>query len=216
MENSLCAYFKPEIRKSGQDLFLKDVVSLSIASDAQIQAFIKTGTGSRVGFLAEKISSRCFSATCTCPVASKGSFCKHIWATLLKVEQKYPDFLENKQDIEIETTTNKPKADAYQNKQAEFKKNQYEKQKQYAKQKRIEQKKKRNPEPLPSYPTEVQKALDYFSDNGFPLESELTLEALKLAKKKLSRIFHPDLGGSHAEIVILNQQVEVLISFIQK
>lgn len=213
---SLGAYFKPEVKKNGQDLFLKDVISLSIASDTQIQSFIKAGTGSRVKFLAEKISSKSFTATCTCPIANKGSFCKHMWATLLKVEQKHPDFLENKQDLEIQAAAAKPEASAYKAKQTEFKKTQYEKQKLYAKQKRQELKKKKNPEPTTLFPGDVQKALDYFSENGFPLESELTVDAIKLAKKKLSRIFHPDLGGSHGEIVTLNQQVEILFNFLQK
>ena len=39
-------------------------------------------------------------------------------------------------------------------------------------------------------------------------------EALKNAKKKLSRVFHPDIGGSHQESVDLNVNYDILIRFM--
>ena len=39
-------------------------------------------------------------------------------------------------------------------------------------------------------------------------------EILKTAKKQLSRVFHPDKGGSHEEMVTLNANFDVLMEFL--
>lgn len=43
------------------------------------------------------------SADCTCPLSKKGQLCKHIWATLLTVADRRPDFLDGKEEIEKRT-----------------------------------------------------------------------------------------------------------------
>jgi hypothetical protein len=40
-------------------------------------------------------------------------------------------------------------------------------------------------------------------------------DILAEAKRKLSRIFHPDKGGTHEESVELNQNCEILLRFIK-
>jgi hypothetical protein len=150
--------------------------------------------------------------------------CKHIWATLLKAEDSHSDFLEGKNEISLgeisplsaeherpghtkRSKTVKPDPTeaqtAFKKKQKDYQKQNYEKQKQRAKEFKASKKKA-----LPSQiPPTLEKAFHYFSKNGFPMETNLSLESLALAKKKLSRIFHPDLGGSHEEILELNRNL---------
>ncbi len=209
----LSEYFKPEYRKAGEDDFRKDLVHLSIAADTQVQAFIKAGSGVRVHLSSKAISSSQIVARCSCPTFGKGVMCKHIWATILATEDKHPDFLESKTDISAIEIEEKPEVAQRKAKQAEFKKAQSDRLKERNKQQRLEKKKeKRASSKLAvSYPPEVQAALDYFDENGFPLKDDLTEQSIHFAKKKLARVFHPDIGGSHDEITTLNHHSEVLL-----
>ncbi|MEZ0392122.1 MAG: SWIM zinc finger domain-containing protein [Pseudobdellovibrionaceae bacterium] len=209
-------YFKPEVQKNGEDYFRKGLVHLSIASDTQVQAFIKAGTGARVHLAAVAISSSEMTARCTCPIFSKGSLCKHIWATLLAVEKKHPDFLDSKSEIVATVAAESPGTSERKAKQAEFKKAQSARLKERNQQQRLEKKqlKRSAQQAVPSYPPEVQAAFDYFDENGFPLKDDLSEESIRLAKKKLARIFHPDLGGHHKEITTLNHYSEILMKIL--
>jgi uncharacterized Zn finger protein len=204
MENKLEAFFKPEVRSHGTREFQKGLVALSSMNDTGIMAYVKAGSGAKVQFQSEGVASQSFVAKCSCPVFKKGRFCKHIWATVLAVEEKYSDFLESKvtiEKLEIEEPLKADRPQRYTQRQTQ----------------RQNQKQKVRP---PSrhqiqLPDEVQEALRYFSSNGFELESELNEDSLRIAKKKLSLIFHPDRGGSHGEILTLNENYEILNRFIQ-
>jgi hypothetical protein len=209
----ICECFKPEIQKGGEDYFRKDLVYLSIAADTQVQAFVKVSNGVRVLLKSQAISSTEAEAICSCPGFSRGQLCKHIWATLLAVEKKHPDFLESKETIfamKIEESSALKERKA---KQREFKETQSARVKENNKRQRLEKKKQKQSarESDPSYPPAVQAALDYFDQNGFPRKELLNGKGIQLAKKKLSYIFHPDKGGTHEEILTLNHYSEVLL-----
>ena len=71
--------------------------------------------------------------------------------------------------------------------------------------------------PAPVYlPQDVEMALAYYSQNGFDFKETLDEESLSLARKKLSRIFHPDVGGSHQESLELNNNFDILLKYINK
>ncbi|MGZ5280476.1 MAG: SWIM zinc finger family protein, partial [Pseudobdellovibrionaceae bacterium] len=195
----------------------------------------------RVSLSADDVASELFTATCSCPAASKGTLCKHIWATLLTVEDKRPDFFDGKQEIEKKSPAHDEESpapakfskpfikpppkplteaqiqskEAYKAKQNDYRKQQYQKQKQRLKDIKQDKKKSKNALPAPTLPEDVERAMAYFSDNGFPLENPPRSETVQLAKKKLSRIFHPDIGGSHDEILELNKHCETIFDFIE-
>ena len=209
----LSEYFKPEIRKKGEDYFRKDLIYLSIAADTQVRALVKAGTGARVHLKSRAISSTEIEALCSCPTFAKSHFCKHIWATILAVEKKHPDFLESKEKIlamAAEETSENLERKA---KQAEFKKTQAVRLRERNKQQRLEKKKLKRIDRSAEVARapEVQEALDYFKQNGFT-PNELTNEkSILLAKRELSRIYHPDKGGTHEEILTLNRHSLILI-----
>ena len=208
-------FFKPEVRKSGFDYIKKNAVFISVNSDTLIEGFVKGSTSARVSFKAQSIEDKTFFAQCNCPSSAKGQLCKHIWAVLLVVEGKYSDFLSSKTMIEKKSTEDNPKQSAFKEKQNDYKKQQYQKQKLRNKAIKEEKKKSKFQPVRPEYPEEVEKALLFFEQNGFPLQIPFEEEALKNAKKKLSRVFHPDIGGSHQESVDLNVNYDVLIRFQQ-
>jgi hypothetical protein len=106
----------------------------------------------------------------------------------------------------------------YKEKQSHFKKQQYEKQKTWAKQKRLQKKEKlgeiKEPQPREKYSARIEDGLEFFTANGFAMEDLPTMDALNLARKHLSRVFHPDKGGTHAEAIALNHHFETLSGFI--
>lgn len=61
-----------------------------------------------------------------------------------------------------------------------------------------------------TYPEDIQAALDYFAQNGFPMPEGPDADIVSEAKKKLSRVFHPDKGGTQDEITELNRHSEAL------
>lgn len=165
----------------------------------------------------------------------KGQFCKHIWSALLKTQLSHPTFLEEKTKIEKEkisaettfkaknpSSFKKPEMSAeqldrklkFQEKQSQYRKEQYKIQSQ--RQKDFKKSKKNSTEKTSSsIPREVEATLDYFKQNGFIFESPYAITEVNLAKKKLSRVFHPDVGGSHEEILQLNKNCEIIVNYIK-
>ena len=148
-------FFKPEVRKAGESLLKKGAVFLKLGSDVQVDSYIRGSTSAKVSFRSDSISSNEFSVDCSCALSKKGQFCKHIWATLLLVENKTPDFLESKTSFEkvmrasSSSATAQPLADTvlddtvsprakvisqsqidYKKRQADFRKQAYQDQKQ--------------------------------------------------------------------------------------
>lgn len=212
-------FFKPETRNSGLALVKKDKVSLAYTGDTEVQAFVKSTSVIKVILKVQSIASTAIHAHCNCPQSSKGQFCKHIWATLLVINQKKPDFLDAKYSLEkstqiigVKTEIQQLKKENYKLKQADYRKEQYQKQKQRLKDHK--KSKNRNFEDN-SYPPAIELALKYFLENGFALRESPNEESISAAKKKLSRVFHPDLGGSHSEILELNKQAQVLLKFFK-
>ena len=222
IENSLGLNFKPEERHRGADLVYKEAVVLASTSDTTVRAFIKT---IKVSLQAEGVETTQFQASCSCPLARKGTACKHIWAVLLKLEEKNCDFLNSKQILEINSSGSNnsgaggpapEKAAAAKQRQADYRKQQYDKQKARAKDYR------RARRGLPSEgagvdhePPLVAEARAYFVKNGFFENEPLSLEPLLNAKRLLSRVFHPDKGGSHEETVELNRHFEHLRDYLK-
>lgn len=227
-------FFKPEVRSSGQSLFTQGKVSLSQPSDTEIVAFIRISSPLKVSLKSKSVSSATVYADCNCPAGKKDLFCKHIWAALLATEAKTPEFFEDKTEIEKMSSTAftaptakaKPtaQASAYEEKQAAYKAQQKEKQAlyrkiQYQKQKLRVNTLKMNKKGVPvqpEFPSDIEKALSFFSQNGFELRESMNKEIVASAKKKLARIFHPDRGGTHEEILELNSNSDILTKFISK
>lgn len=213
----LSPFFKAEVKSGGKKLFQLEKVNLTSKSETNIQAFIKTSPPFRVNLIAAAMNSVGFSATCNCPVAKKGRFCKHIWATLLCAEENYPDFLVGKTEIStVEQSSTEPsKADLRKEEQkqkaSEYRKEQYQK---------IKQKKRMHAPPSSTtemnYPDEVAVALEYFKQNGFEMPDGPDPVQVNEAKKKLSRFFHPDRGGTHEESVELNEHCQVLNLYLKQ
>ena len=204
-------FFKPEARSSGSELFRKGAVILSRMSDTEVQFFIKGSSPLKILFTSETIASPIFFASCTCPIFNKGQLCKHIWASLSLLDEKQADFLSEKTEIEKKEVAKK-KSDLKE-KQNEYRQQQYQKQKERLKAQKLE-KQGRTPVEI-SVPRPIAEAMKYFLQNGFPMENPPDEDQLKTAKKKLARIFHPDLGGSHNEIVELNENFEILQRFVR-
>ena len=185
------ACFKPEDRTRGEDLFNRDLVNLGSASDTTVRATIKASGAPRVALNTEDVTSTSFSAECTCPPFKKGHLCKHIWATLLKLDSREADFLNAKTDASaVEKAAAAPKRNDAQRERAE----QF---KEKAKALRRERKGLAPKATRPEYPGEVEEALTYFRENGFDLAADLDLDRALEAKRALARIFHPDRGGTH-------------------
>lgn len=104
----------------------------------------------------------------------------------------------------------------YKEQQAKYRKEQYQKQKLRLKELKKKLKEKEQTQGKVELPSDIEAALQYFSTNGIELRSKLNKEDIGAAKKKLARVFHPDLGGSHNEILELNKFSDVLISYVSK
>jgi len=218
-------HFKPEARSKGQTLFEKEKVSLPRPSDTEIHLFVRDSSGFKVIFKSSALQDPELSVFCTCPKFKKGQFCKHIWASILSVRQNTPDFLSSKKKlviqlpIEAERPSPSISKDFYQavqesqkKKQVEYRKQQYQRQKMWKKERKFG----KEEAPSPSvYPPQIHEALKYFDDNGFSLSEDLSKESLGIAKKQLARIFHPDRGGNHSEILELNHFSQILESYIK-
>lgn len=218
-------FFKPEVRSSGRIFVTKGKVSQSQPSDTEIQTYIRASTSFKVIFKSDSVGSKTLTVDCTCPQSKKGQFCKHIWAALLTVDKENPDFLESKTELQkkIQSSSEPAKtkqsqsqahADsqaAYKLKQADYRKEQYQKQKQRLKD---QKRSKKNAPDSAEFPPAVELALKYFLENGFPLRDSLNKASVGTAMKKLARVFHPDVGGSHSEILELNKFADILVKFL--
>ncbi|OFZ31743.1 MAG: hypothetical protein A2622_04015 [Bdellovibrionales bacterium RIFCSPHIGHO2_01_FULL_40_29] len=225
-------FFKPEVRSSGRTILVQDKISITQPSDTEIVAYIRVSPPLKVSLKTKSISSDTVFVDCNCPASKKDLLCKHIWAALLATEQENPDFFENKIELEklkfASQATANPKltaqSKAYEDKQTAYKEQQKEKQSLYRKVQYQKQKlrmtdyknKKNNPPEQPAFPRDVENALNFFSQNGFELRESMNKEITATAKKKLSRIFHPDHGGTHEEILELNRCSDILMKFINK
>ena len=195
-------YFKTDERARGEALVRS--VSIKGSSDSGIRAFVDN---SKVTLVSVGIDSPTFTASCTCASGRKGRLCAHIWAVLKKSEGS--DFLVSKTEIEGVSPPGN-----------EFRKQQAARHKEYLrKQREVRKERAEKQEAAPvrgfAYPQEVEEALAYFAANGFKFES-LDLENLMHAKKLLSRVFHPDKGGSHEEVIELNLQFDVVADYLSK
>lgn len=219
-------YFKPEACHSGQRLVDKDQILLNRPSDTHVMCYVKATTSYRVSLMSSHIADPCVRASCTCSQAGKGTLCKHIWAVLVLIEEQYPEFLSEKIEItwgssspagdqELKQKTNARTQEFKQKmkvRQSEYRKRQSEWRKTTAKKQDLKVDKPKTNDNLPH---DVEAALGYFLENGFSLRETLHLEALSVAKKKLARVFHPDRGGTHQEIVQLNENVEILTRYLK-
>jgi hypothetical protein len=217
-------FFKPEVRSSGRTLFSQGKVSIAQPSDTEVVVHIRVSSPLKVSLKSKSVSSSTVFVDCNCPAGKKGLFCKHIWAALLATEEKNPDFFESKTEIEKTDSVSKPSEKkppteqsearvaaqaAFKEKQDLYRKIQYQKQKLRLQEYKL---KKNQPQEI-EFPREVEKALFFFSQNGFELRTSLDKESISSAKKSLARVFHPDFGGSHEEILELNKNAEILNAF---
>lgn len=229
-------FFKPEVRNSGLAFVSKGQVALLRPSDTEAQAYIRASSSFKVMFQSPSIDSPTITASCSCPPFKKGQFCKHMWAALVVIQEKNPDFFSYKTDLQIkapEAALGSKQIDeksddsrgehrkmsqaqvdsqaAYKLKQAAYRKQQYQLQKERAQKfKKTRSSKKQTTSEVPP---DVEAALHYFSENGFDLKEALETESIGLARKKLARVFHPDHGGSHEEITQLNHFTNILLEF---
>ncbi len=214
-------FFKAEIKASGRRIAAEGKVSFTSRSETSVQAFVRATPPVKVSLRSEGVESQTFSADCSCPVAKKNQFCKHVWAILLGLEDRYPDFLTGKNSIEKPASGSErieSRQDAYQEsaklRASAYRKEQYQKQKLRLKESKREAKKRPDPVTV-SQSEELLPSLAYFASNGFPMEGGPDEGVLAEAKKKLSRVFHPDKGGSHEETVELNHHFEVLMQALR-
>ncbi len=219
LEESFGNYFKAEIKASGRKLVSEDKLSLSIGSDTTIQAFVQASPPVKVLFRSAGIGSPTFVADCNCPMRKKRQFCKHVWATLIAVERDHPDFLSAKTSIDkAEVDPDAAPANSYAEtakvRANEYRKEQYQRQKAQAKDHKRAKQAKEDAVPASSFPVEIGASLEYFALNGFPMPTGPEEEVIAEAKRKLSRVFHPDKGGNHDEIVELNRNCDVLLRFL--
>lgn len=208
-------FFKAEIRSSGEKILSK--VSIPSASDTQIHAYIKSSPPVLVHLASDNITSNTFTAECSCPAARKRQFCKHVWAAIRAVEEKHPDFLNAKTNIEKEESPLKKTAlsqVAAKARAAEMRKQQYEKQKARVKELKKQSRENEMTFDLSVLPETVQKAVEYFTQNGFPMPQGPSELIACDAKRKLSRVFHPDKGGANHEMHELNQNVELILKYL--
>jgi hypothetical protein len=224
VETTFGNLFKPEVRTSGRKLYAQDKISLSSHSDTAVTAYVRVAPPFKVTLTAQDISSTSFDSDCSCPVAKKSRFCKHVWGTLLCVEEKHPDFLLAKTDIqknEVSFAATEPSAkttyqETAKQRASDYRKDQYQKQKARLKEKKQGSKAPANANDSNSYSPEVSAAMAYFELNGFAMTAGPSKEILADAKRTLSRVFHPDKGGSHEESVELNYHCEIISEFIVK
>lgn len=215
-------FFKPEIKSSGAKLVSQEKISLSGGSDLAVGAFVRSAPPYRVQLTAVTIDSKTILAACTCPIGKKAQFCKHVWAALICAEQKFPDFFIGKTEIEKITSLDDSEVDGSNSYQEaaklranEYRKAQYEKQKARVKEMKKEKNGREKKAAATRYTPEVEAAIAYFALNGFPMEPGFSEVELGEGKRKLSRVLHPDRGGSHEEIVELNNNWEILIRYLR-
>lgn len=215
--------FKPEVRSAGQAFIKKDKVALQQPSDTEIISYVRGSTNYKVILKTPLVESDTVFASCTCSLFAKGQNCKHLWAALVVAQEKKPDFFEEKallehsgpdaisQNSAPEFMGQQARQDAFKERQRDYQKLQYQKQKLRLKQMKLAKENTETEDEL--FPPPIETALKYFSENGFELRNSMTKENVSQAMKKLSRIFHPDKGGTHEEFTELNKNAEILTKF---
>jgi uncharacterized Zn finger protein len=221
-ESSFEHFFKPEVRRAATDLISGGAVYLKIGSDTQIDASVKASTPLKVAFRAESIESESFTVDCSCKPAGKGQLCKHIWATLVLSLAKTPDFFDSKKTLEkvnsFATVNGASMSPAALQRQSDFKASQddyrkaaYQRQKARAKELKAGRADIKEESKAQRFlPEAVQESLKYFELNGFPLTLPVDESELSNAKRILSRVFHPDKGGTQDEILELLRHADIL------
>lgn len=202
-------YFKNEDRARGEEVLARNAVTLASASDSFVSAFIRGSGACKVSLSSEGIASSVVNAACSCTGGRRGVLCKHVWAVILKLNGH--DFLDGKTEITARAGTAPQSVSA---RATEMRKAYAEKQKERMRKIRLE-KKGRAGVPAFSYPEAVEAARAFFSANGFELRHPLEIEPLLQAKKILSRVFHPDKGGSHEETVELNRHFAAIAEYLK-
>ena len=166
MTASLSLCFKPQDRKSGEDIFRKASVNIRTCSDTEVRAFLNSSGSHRVSLYSEDLTSSVIHTDCSCSAGRKGRLCKHIWATILQLHSKDADFLENK----TEADPGEPKQESEAVVAAKVKQAEYQKllRNKIKEQKKLESNKQKELEfeERISHPYEVEKAIKFFSDNG--------------------------------------------------
>jgi hypothetical protein len=224
IDQTIGRFFKPEVQSSGRKLVAQEKISISSGGDSAIQAYVRVMPPFKVTLATENIQSTAIMADCNCPSSKKGQLCKHIWATLVCVEEKFPDFLSAKLDIEKAAASVDPRslerkeaASSAKVRSKERQKDYYQLQKARAKRQKSDRNKKETEvtEGVSFYPPEVESSLRFFCENGFPMPDGPSDEVIGEAKKILSRVFHPDRGGSHEESVQLNKHCDIIRGFLR-
>lgn len=226
-EHVLGPLFKPEVRNAGENLVAKDSVVVKQATDKQVEGYVKSGTSfAKVSFWSGSIAAESFTVDCSCSYAQKGRLCRHVWALLLKASEQFPDFFENKRALEkgsrAEATASgskktekpkyvSPKAAEYKQRQADSRKQAYQVQKARAKALKQESRSGSKSSSKTPVSEKVAAALKYFEANGFPIELPADAEQIQSAKRILSRVFHPDKGGTNDEMLELLRHSKVLL-----
>jgi hypothetical protein len=209
----LSSFFGSQERTKGADLARKDLIVISSASDTDVRAFVKGSSPGRVTLTADSVAAPTLSTACTCPQSRNGSLCKHIWGVLLKLEETGADFLEGKVEIAAPSTVISPTEQNRQAKQEEYRNEQKQRLKARNKEIRL-QKKLKEHGPRFAYPARVQESLAFFAAHDFAL-TDLDMASLINARKLLSRVFHPDKGGTHQEILQLNAHFKILEDYLR-
>lgn len=199
-------FFKPETQHSGTKLAMQEKVALAGGSDTGVEAYVRVAPPTKVR-LSSEIGNEAITASCSCPASKKGQYCKHLWAVLTCAEVKYPDFFIGKSDLVKAAVL----PDPHEEKREAYRKAEYQKQKLRAKEKAGGRKSRA----VKTYPEDVEAAIAYFTLNGFSMTDGLSEETLGEAKRKLSRVFHPDKGGNHNEVVELNRNWEVIVRYLR-
>ena len=215
-------FFKAEVRSSAAELIASGAVYLKLGADTQIDASVKASTPLKVAFRAESIQSESFTVDCSCKPSSKGQFCKHIWATLVLSLAKTPDFFDSKKTMEKVNTFESSKGASlspaaaqrqidFKASQADYRKEAYQRQKTRAKEMKAGRTGVKEETKAQRFlPEAVQESLKYFELNGFSLSLPVDESALNNAKRILSRVFHPDKGGTQDEILELLRHADIL------
>lgn len=199
LTDNLAFSFSSSERRKGAAVAEDRAVLISGASETFVSATVRTSSPARVTLSASEIADSDIAAKCTCTVAQKDRLCRHIWAALLTLEEQGHDFLLGKESIslvadaaEVCRPARKPPENRKQSSRAQ----------------------KVRP-PAFHYPVSVEEARRYFQANGFEMKQPFELHEIIDAKKQLSRVFHPDKGGSHDEILELNRNFQILSDYLK-
>jgi uncharacterized Zn finger protein len=185
--DKLALWFPSTERRKGASAAEGRAVQVSSSSDTLVSAFVRNSTPARVTLSTSQVTDGLITAKCTCTVAKKSQLCRHIWATLLKLDDQSHDFLLSKESISLADTDDLRKQRGDRKDRA----------------------------PAFHYPSDVEQARQYFQANGFEMKQPFELSEIVDAKKQLSRVFHPDKGGSHDEILELNRNFQILSDYLK-